>query len=496
MKDFKQLEKNEIFDDLFDNSLVAVVIVDKKRKIRLANNSFCKMFGYSQEEVFNKETSLLHINNEKFHDFKALAFDKIIKKEPVSIAYEFKKKDGTRFWAKISGHPAKNEHNIVWMLVDITETMEIKNKFQEQTLLLETVMNENPNPIVLKNYDAKFILVNTATANLYNSTPTQMIGKDDGDYIPDKKLADFFKKNVQEIMDKEETQIIYEDSIDVRTNEIRNYMSIKKPFKNKHGEKFILVIANDITELNQKNIELLDKEKLLFQQNKLASMGEMIGNIAHQWRQPLSMISIQATSTKLEKELGTLSDEDLISTMEKINNTTQYLSKIIDDFRYFHNPKNNTLSTFNINDTIIKTLNLANFEDIKVIKEIDNLEIKSLENELIQVLLNILNNAKDAMIKNETKRYIKIKIYKINNTAYIEIIDTANGIPLDIIDKVFEPYFTTKHKSKGTGIGLFMTEEIVIKHLNGKISVKNDKIKIDNIEYFGANFTIELPLGN
>ena len=414
------------------------------------------------------------------------------------MSYEFKKKDGSTFWAKISGHPAKNKHHVVWMLVDITETMQIKNELKEQTSLLETVINENPNPIVLKNYDAKFVLVNKATANLYNSTVEEMIGKDDGDYIPDKKLSDFFKKNVQEIMDRNQTQIVYEDSIDVKTNKVRNFMSIKKPFKNNNREKFILVIANDITELNQKNKELVNKEKLLFQQAKLASMGEMIGNIAHQWRHPLSLISMLATGVKLEDEMGILKKENFISAMDNINNTTQYLSQTIDDFRNFFNPQNSKLTTFNIKSLISKTTNLINnqFEnkEISIIKIINNFPISSFENELIQIILNILNNSKDALLQIEGHKFIQIKTYNDLEYAYIQIHDNAKGIPPKIIDKIFEPYFTTKHKSQGTGIGLFMAKEIIQKHLNGEITVRNDFLEINNTKYKGAVFTVKIPL--
>jgi PAS domain S-box-containing protein len=498
MKDFRQIDKNEILDDLFNNNFVAIIIVDKKRNTKIVNKAFCSLFGYTQEELINKSTLIYHLNDSNFNDFRKLAVDKIIKNEPVSLDYEFKKKDGSTFWAKISGHPAKNENHVVWMIVDITETMQIKNTLKEQTTLLETVINENPNPIVLKNYDAKFILVNKATAKLYNSTPEEMLGKDDGDYIPDQKLANFFKKNVQEIMNKGETQIVYEDSIDVKTNETRNFMSIKKPFINTKGEKFILVIANDITELNKKNEELVNKEKLLFQQTKLAAMGEMIGNIAHQWRQPLSSISMLATGVKLEDELGILKNKDFISAMDNINNTTQYLSQTIEDFSNFFNPQNSNLSTFSIKYVINKTMNLLNsqFEDksITVINIIDDFKVKSFENELIQVILNILNNSKDALVQIEENKFIQIKTYCDSEFAYIQIHDNAKGIPLKIIDKIFEPYFTTKHKSQGTGIGLFMAKEIIQKHLNGKISVENNSLEIDDITYQGAIFTIKIPL--
>lgn len=123
------------------------------------------------------------------------------------------------------------------------------SKLEEQRNLLSDVINELPSPFTVKNYEGKFVLVNQALATLYGvEQPENMIGKDDGDYIPDPKQAEFFKRNVKQIMDLGETQTVYEDSYNAQTGERRHYMSIKKPFLNQKGEKHILVIANDITD--------------------------------------------------------------------------------------------------------------------------------------------------------------------------------------------------------------------------------------------------------
>ena len=498
MEKLSQIDKNEILDDIFDNTFVGIAIVSSERIINVVNDAFCKLFGYEKDDILGKSVHMFHIDHDHFINFRDIAFNKIVQNQPVSIEYEFLKKDGTTFWGKVSGNPTRDKNNFLWMLVDISETIEIKNKLKEQTSLLKTVIDENPNPIVLKDYDAKFVLVNKATSELYNSTPEEMIGKDDGDFIPDQKLAEFFKRNVQEIMKSGKTEIVYEDSIDVKTNEVKNYMSIKKPFKNQLQEDFILVLANDVTELNKKNEELAKKEKIIFQQGKLASMGEMIGNIAHQWRQPLSSISVLASGIKLQKELDILKDDDFIYAMDNILNTTLYLSQTIEDFRSFYDPKNSKITTFHITELIDKTLNLVNSQlknkKIEIIKKIDNFKITTFENELIQVLVNILNNSRDALVEKQEEKFIQIVTYKDSQSGYIEILDNAGGISLDVIDKIFEPYFTTKHKSLGSGIGLFMSEEIIRKHLNGKISVENHSIEVNNIKHIGAKFTIILPL--
>ncbi len=269
-----------------------------------------------------------------------------------------------------------------------------------------------------------------------------------------------------------------------------------------------LILENKLLDLN-KNLEdkvsfqiekLRQKDNLLFQQSKLAAMGEMLGNIAHQWRQPLSAISSIATGTKIQKEINCLSDKDLISSLDNINHTVQYLSETIEDFRNFFNPNNGGLSEFDVELIIDKTLKLMSSQlsknETEVILNVENYRLLSYENELIQVLINILNNARDALLKKEDneRKLIFINAYKKENRYCIEMLDSAGGVHKDILERIFEPYFTTKHQSQGTGIGLYMSEEIVKKHLHGTLSVKNENYEYGNEKFQGAKFSIQIPI--
>ena len=271
-----------------------------------------------------------------------------------------------------------------------------------------------------------------------------------------------------------------------------------KPEKFDDGTIIWYGAVTDITNLKTIEIDKNKNEQMLFQQSKMAAMGEMLGNIAHQWRQPLSVISTSSTGAKLQKEMNCLSDEQLNSALTAINASAQYLSQTIEDFRNFFNPNNNKTSEINILDTIDKTLKLVNSQlvskDIEIIQKIENYKLLTIDNELVQVLINILNNAKDALLKVEDqKRYIFINTYKDNFNFIIEIKDNARGIPKDIINRVFEPYFTTKHQSVGTGIGLYMSQEIINNHLGGTLTVSNETYSYDGVEYTGANFLIKIP---
>ena len=226
-------------------------------------------------------------------------------------------------------------------------------------------------------------------------------------------------------------------------------------------------------------------------------MGEMLGNIAHQWRQPLSAITTAIGNARIETMLDVSTKESLNETFDSIEEYTEYLTNTIEDFRsYFKQDKQK--STYYISEAIKSVLNLlsSSMQDITVIKEFDPSEQKLLgfPNELIQVLINILNNAKDAFEEQRVaKQYIKITTQKTTNSYIIKIYDNAGGISKKIISNIFDPYFTTKHKSQGTGIGLYMSKEIIQKHMKGSITVSNKGFMINGSEQFGACFTITIP---
>ena len=263
--------------------------------------------------------------------------------------------------------------------------------------------------------------------------------------------------------------------------------------------KELVEINHDLEERIKKEVEQsLKKDRLLSQQQKMVSMGQMLENIAHQWRQPLSLITTNASAVKLKKQINDLDDEFLNNSLDSILNTSKYLSNTIDDFRYFFKPQKEK-SDFYLEKCCAKTIDLINSNflnyDIKIIYKIENIKVCGYETELIQVLINILNNAKDALVtSNNSEKFIFIDIFKQEDKAIIEINDNAGGIDKDIIEKVFEPYFTTKHQSQGTGIGLFMCQEIVTKHMNGQISISNANFEFNNKNYTGA--LVKIILGN
>jgi signal transduction histidine kinase len=285
----------------------------------------------------------------------------------------------------------------------------------------------------------------------------------------------------------------------------------KKIENNEFNEKYQPLGTNDelevlslafhekVKQLNQFKNEELENQKLLLEQSKMAALGEMIGNIAHQWRQPLSVISTASSGLKMKQEYGILEEDEMFSVLDSINENTQYLSKTIDDFRNFIIGKREK-RLFNLSEQIDSFLSLMigsiKTHDIHLIRnEQTNIEINGYPNELTQCLMNIVNNSKDAFEEKGIKeKYIFIKTYTKNSSIFIEIKDNAEGIKEDIIPKIFEPYFTTKHKSRGTGLGLSMTYRLITEGMKGNIKVKNTSFKYKDNNYKGAEFTITLPI--
>lgn len=258
-------------------------------------------------------------------------------------------------------------------------------------------------------------------------------------------------------------------------------------------EKSFYEYREKILEEAQKNRQ---KDTILAQQSKMAAMGEMIANITHQWRQPLSVISTAVTGLKFEKEMDILKDDNFYRGMDSIHNSVMHLSKTIDDFRNFFKPNKDKIN-FNLKDVVEKTLKLLSSQfdinNIYFIKNCENIKIHGAENELVQVLINIINNSKDALKNTDKKRLIFIDVFKQDNKVILLIKDTAGGINKSIINKVFEPYFTTK-KDKGTGIGLYMSKQIIADSLNGEIAVSNETFVHENIQYKGACFKLTFDL--
>ncbi len=257
-------------------------------------------------------------------------------------------------------------------------------------------------------------------------------------------------------------------------------------------------ISEDLKEINE-NLEYRIKEevgkskeieKKLFQSKKMAQMGEMIGAIAHQWRQPLNAISLSIQNLKYDFKANKIDEEFIGNYIVKNKKTINFMSKTIDDFRNFFRTDKNMID-FSIKQAIEDTVSIQwaqlNSVNINLSIEGDDFTIHGFKSEFQQVVLNLISNAKDAIVENNIDNgNIVIQL----NYGSITICDNAGGIPIDIIDRVFEPYYTTKAQGKGTGMGLYMSK-MIIDNMNSNIGVSNT----DNGACFVINFLKEKKSG-
>ncbi|MBN2782027.1 MAG: transporter substrate-binding domain-containing protein [Campylobacterales bacterium] len=275
------------------------------------------------------------------------------------------------------------------------------------------------------------------------------------------------------------------------------------PFEYKSSKLGILIVGRDITELDRLKDSELKQQKMILTQSKIAAVGEILGNIAHQWRQPLSVITTNVMLLKADIDLGEeITKETINECADDVLYQAKYLSKTIEDFREFFISSSDIVQKHSLKTILEKLENLmvasfrSNFIEYHIQKDVD-FTIDTNESLVIQAFVNICNNSKDAMkegVEDTDQRYFFIDVDKKENSIVVSFKDSGGGIREDVIDSIFEPYFTTKHKSVGTGIGLYMTHQIITKHLKGAIYVKNVEYNYDGKDLKGALFEVEIPI--
>ena len=353
--------------------------------------------------------------------------------------------------------------------------------------------------VAVQGYDKerKVIYWNKASELMYGYTKKEAYGKKLEDLI----IPDFMKEKVIALhkewcnkgisIPSSELPLIHKDG-----HTIYVYSShVMLNEKSENPEMFCVDI--DLSEEKKQRIELEEKNKVLEYQSKMATMGEMLDNIAHQWCQPLSLISTTASGIKLQNDCGILDNNTISDSLGSIVDTTKYLSQTIEDFRNFvkGTHEKTIFNLFNTSKYALKLLDgILKKNDIKVFfsTSLDEIKILGYPNELIQVIINIVSNSVDAFDNDVENKFIIIDIRKENSNVFIKIKDNAKGIDENIIDKIFDFRFSTKTKTKNSGIGLYMSNQLIKEGMKGSLKVKNSEYLHEDIKYKGAEFTIEL----
>ncbi|MBV6340190.1 ATP-binding protein [Candidatus Magnetobacterium casense] len=386
-----------------------------------------------------------------------------------------------------------------------------ENTLKESRNLLQSIIDNTTAVIFLKDTEGRYLLINSQYEMLFHITKEAISGKTDHDIFP-KAAADSFRANDMVVL--EQRKSLNFEEIVPHEDGIHTYISVKFPLFDINGHAYAVCgIATDISErklmeeeLNRKTTELefltgeleqrmveevnirLQKEQLLIQQSKMAALGEMIGMIAHQWKQPLNALSANIFDIKDAYEYGELNKEYMDDIVRTSKEQINFMIRTIDDFKNFLLPvKEKTL--FNVKHVIDDILymfgGIYKKNNIEITIETFGTEsnIYGYPSELTQAFLNIINNSRDAIISRRDKQVIagriNIVIYETEGHVIVKITDNGGGIPDDIKDKIFEPYFTTKGK-KGAGIGLYMSKTIIEMNMGGSLSVRNVE---DGVEF-------------
>jgi signal transduction histidine kinase len=301
------------------------------------------------------------------------------------------------------------------------------------------------------------------------------------------KPLDIVTTNMKNMAQDKSCEVVAKTEYSELDNLLESFIFMQEKIKNREKKIF-----SEMEKNREKDIKI-------YEQSKLASMGEMIGNIAHQWRQPLSIISTASTGMKMQRKFNMLSDDKVDDTCEIINTQTQYLSKTIDDFKDFVKGER-VLLDYDLKECMESFIELitpsAKNNNLNLILNFEeDIKLEGYPNELKQCLINIFNNSKDVVVDlADEDKLLFISAKKDNDSVSINIKDSGGGIPENILLKIYDPYFTTKHQSKGTGLGLHMAYNLIVEGMKGSIAASNVKFKYNNKEYKGANFKILLPL--
>ncbi|MGM0520443.1 MAG: PAS domain-containing sensor histidine kinase [Campylobacterota bacterium] len=506
---------NSIFEFIQDGSLDGLWYWDLQRpENEWMNKKFWDVLGYDYKEkkhlssqwqdIINQDDLKTSIENLNKHiEDSSYPYDQVVR---------YRHKKGHTVWIRCRGLAIKDKNGKAIRMLgshsDITKEKTAQKELEDKSEALKAILDSSLDGIMaLENItdksgeivDFRFIMVNKEACKIVKFKEKEILGRSLYELMPGnfERLEcldgnSLFDKYKEVVLTKKANALEFYFDFDG----IKEWFS-NKVVKYKNG--FVCTFAiiteqkrfqNELEQIvEQKMQEQRKQEQLLIQQSKMASMGEMLGAIAHNWRQPLNSLSLLVASLNLRVQSDIASKEYINSWQYRVNKQIKFMSQTIESFKNFYK-SSEKIKTFSLNDSINTLVSLFKPQfktlDIEVVIDIDSdIFIESLENQLQQALVNIVTNSKDIIEQKGIKKGV-ITICAISNKNHImlTIYDNAGGINnKDVLSRVFEPYFTTKQT--GTGIGLYMTKTLIERNLKGEINVKNQKN--------GLAFFIKLP---
>lgn len=489
----KLKRSNNELREIVNNSWDGIGIIDKQSKFIYVNTAFSPILGYPKEELLQFTFESLILDEYK-NDFRELLAKNIENRYSSEVHVVCKRKDQQKVYLQITISLMLNKQFFVVSAKDITK------QISDDEILDKYVLSSHTS------IDDTITKVSSAFCMLSGYTKEDLIAKKQNEVIFQNSKENFLEELIESVKKEKEwtgkLKCVKKDNsffwVDVKV----------KPIFNKYGDitgltYLMFDITTELTLASQKqNLtnqvslaqdEIKQKDRILMQQSKLAVMAETLQMVSHEWRQPLNIISIQAQKLELQYSMDLEPKaEEVVNVLENIKNTASQLSQTIEEFQNYVNLKSKKKE---VNATVIVNKAIEIFKNDKETQNIDFLKdimeetplFETYENELTTILLNLLINAKEAILRNNVKNgVIKLKEYFKDDTIYFEISDNGKGIKEDIIHRIFEPYFSTKESQHGVGLGLYTCKMIIETHLNGSIEAVNHNT--------GARFIIKLPI--
>jgi PAS domain S-box-containing protein len=493
-----------LYSDLYDFAPVGYFNLDHRGIITAANLTGARFLGVERSLLIGRRLDILISveTRQVFHDFLKKVFENEGKE---TCEVTFQNKNHSPIYVKVDAVVSESREECRAVVIDVSERKLAESALRESEDRFRAFMDNSPAIAWIKDEEGYYVYLSNSFERRFSVKLCDWRGKTDFDLWPP-TIARSFRNNDLAVLDDGITREVFEETHN--PDDTTAYWWIFKfIIRDTVGRRYIAGSGIDLTrrmraedalkKLNEelenrvaeRTAELRERDHILLLQSRQAAMGEMIGNIAHQWRQPLNNLGLTVQELLQIYDLGKFTREFLkhsvISAMELI----LHMSRTIDDFMNYFRPDNEKVE-FKVHEAIANSVSLIedSFKnqhiDIEVVEKSDPI-IYGYPNEFAQVLLNILNNARDALTEREINDpRVTITMCSEGNRAVIIIYDNAGGIAEDIIDKVFDPYFTTKGPQRGTGVGLFMSKAIIEKNMGGRLTVHN----IAN----GAEFRIEV----
>ncbi|MFH0709781.1 MAG: PAS domain S-box protein [Pseudomonadota bacterium] len=473
----KLADTERLYELTFQEADVGITHIRLDGVLTDANNYLCRLLEYTKEEL--KTKTLVALTHPDDVQLGSTLFAEILENKRTGYRIEKRllRKNGSIVWVNIAVVLLKNSAGVplyfLSVIRDISEIKLLMLELETEKTQLQHVIEFAPIPIMLHDEEGQIILINHALK--------ESIGYDQKEIVTMQTWMDTLYPSTNEDA-KKQYRKCYEFSLDneprehtviTKLGEQRSWLVSSVPLSQLHkGKRLIVSSIIDITEIQR-------KDEIMISQSRQAAMGDMLAMIAHQWRQPLSVIAMSINTLKAHLELEEAITPDILKELiETINKQAHYLSHTIDDFRDFFKPdKVKEKIAMSVILERLVTLIEKGLENNSITLELpqnQKIELLTYPNELLQALINIINNAKDAIKeKHPVGGLIRIALHQNNGEMVIEICDNGGGIASSVDKHLGDPYVTTK-ASNGTGLGLYMTKIIITKHLNGRLWWSSD----------------------